>query len=86
MGPYDNQKVSETTMGVTRYSELTKYQSVKTCGADKGYIQYTDEQIKLAKKLKNLEAKQQVAAKRTAPGGARNGVNKTAILIDEARK
>ena len=57
IGPYDNQKVSETTMGVTRYSELTKYQSVKTSGADKGYIQYTDEQIKLAKKLKNLEAK-----------------------------
>ena len=44
--------------GGMQHSELTKYQSVKTNQASKSYVKYTDEQIELATRLRNLEAKQ----------------------------
>ena len=40
----------------SKFSELSKYQSVKTSGAQKSsYMCYTSEQIELANKLKSFE-------------------------------
>ena len=53
--PKDNLMGSSDKVSATRYSELNKYQNVRTCGIGKGYVNYTDEQIQLAQRLKNLE-------------------------------
>ena len=48
----------------SKFSELSKYQSVKTSGAQKSsYMCYTSEQIELANKLKSFEARHAAKAK-----------------------
>jgi len=47
-----------------KFSELSKYQSVKTSGAQKSnYMCYTSEQIQLANKLKSFEARHAAKSK-----------------------
>ena len=48
-GPYTSfDNLASEKVSATRYSELNKYQNVKTCGINKNYVNYTDEQIQLA--------------------------------------
>lgn len=54
-------------ISATRYSELRQYQNVKNAGVATYYVNYTDEQIELAQRLKNMEQNQS-QNKRTAPG------------------
>ena len=58
---------------------------MKTAGIAKGYVNYTDEQIELASRLKNMEQKQSNAQKRTAPGVFRAN-SQAAILNNELKK
>ena len=49
--------------GGMHHSQLTKYQNVRTNYSTKSYVKYTPEQIELATRLRNLEAKQHMLEK-----------------------
>ena len=69
------------SLPATKFSELSKYQSVKSSGnMTSGYMSYTKKQIQLVQKLKSMEHCQ----------GARHAQDrekmKNKILLEEKRK